>query len=214
MSVPLSTLIASARDTLLDASATVFTDAQLIVYANEGIAATCTIKPEVYIETLAYPLDAGMSQLITDPNISGLLEVLYNVGDGSPITLVDKKLMQIADPTWNANTAVANVKHYMYEPRTPLAFQVWPPAIEGSEILLKVTRRPSTLNSSSDTIPLPEAWYPAILFFMLARAFMKQTKKQDTAKAAMYYSQWAQAVGLRDAKDYGHLARTPDGVEE
>jgi hypothetical protein len=211
MTLAVPDVIDPARTTLLDAAKVTWPDAELIEYINEGMWQLSSVKPEVYTDTLGFVMVAGVRQdLPADTNI--LLDVLYNAADGSPVAQVDRALLEVADPNWTAATASATIEHYMVDPRLPRQFWVYPPAITGSVVVLTVGKRPPGVATTGDDIPITDTYVPTLINYVLARAYQKNSKKQDLTKASYYMQQWAQTLGLRSQAQALNTPKIADGT--
>jgi hypothetical protein len=209
MTVTVSSIIGSARGTLIDASAVTFSDTVLVGYLNEGISATCFVKPEAYPVESSLALATGIRQTLPAGS-TGLLDVVAN-GSGTMVTQVDKALLEAADPNWPSGNAVAAIDHYCVDPRLPLQWLCYPPAANGATAVVRYGAVPASV-TISDNLPLPDAYRPCLISYVLARAYAMNSKKQDTTKEAYHMQQWGSALGLKTQSQVTNTPRIAAGT--
>ena len=191
-----SDIIAPARHTLLDASGVAWSDAELLAYVNEAIRDSVAAKPDIYPVSGEIPLTAGIVQNLPAGGVL-LIDITHNVGTGRTVTVVDLPLLQEANRFWPAATQQAEVENFAVDPRTPRKFLVSPPNDGAGRVFGTYGGTPAALTATTDTFPLLDIYQPAITSYVIGRAYAKNSKRQDLAKAATYRQQWAQALGAK-----------------
>jgi len=204
-----ATLIGSVRGTLIDASAVTFSDAVLTQYLNEGIAATCFVKPEAFPVEASLTLTPGIRQTLPDGS-TGLLDIV-STGAGTMVTQVDKALLEAADPNWPSANAVAAIDHYTYDPRLPLQWLCYPPAAVGATAVVRYGAVPDDV-AITDSLPLPDSYEACLIDYVLSRAYSMNSKKQDTTKEAYHKQQWGAALGLKTQSQVSNSPRIAAGT--
>jgi hypothetical protein len=188
---------ADMRSILLDASSTTYSNADLYGWMWEAYSATVLAKPDACTEVVTTSLVAGVAQRLAAH--TAVLDIFCNAASGKPITLVDRALLEVTDPTWFSQAQATDIVHWTYDPRSPLDFMVYPPASSSAQITGRFAFVPP-VPETGDSFALSDAWVMPVKSFALHRAYAVNTKKQDIAKSQFYYEQWAQAVGLSDKK--------------
>lgn len=211
MALPASDVVTSARGTLIDAAKVTWSDAELIAYLNEAIQKTCFVKPDAFILFSEQTLSVGVVQGF-DVDTNALIDIPKNTASGKGITQVDKALLEAADPNWAATAGALDVEHYMVDPRSPRSFYVYPPAIMGTSVTILKAVRPASLVNLSDEIPTVEASAPILIDYVLARAYAKNSKKQDLTKSSYHMQQWAAALGLNAQTQVADTPKIADGT--
>lgn len=191
-----SDILTPARHTLLDASGVAWTDAELIAYLNEAIRDSVAAKPDIYPVSGEIRLVAGIVQSLPTGGVL-LIDITHNTDTGRTVSVVDLPLLQEANRFWPAATQQAEVENFAVDPRTPRKFLVSPPNNGAGQVYGTYGGAPATLTALGDTFPLLDIYQPAITAYVIGRAYAKNSKRQDLAKAAAYRQQWAQALGAK-----------------
>lgn len=191
-----SDIIAPARYTLLDVSGVAWPDAEMLVYVNETIRESVAVKPDIYPVTGEIPLVAGVAQALPAGGVL-LIDATHNVDTGRTVSVVDLPLLQEANRFWPAATQQAEVENFAIDPRTPRLFFVSPPNNGAGRLFGTYGGTPAALTAVSDVFPLLDIYQPAITAGVISRAYAKNSKRQDLAKAATYRQQWAQTLGAK-----------------
>lgn len=206
-----SDLLTPARHTLLDASGVAWTDAELLVYLNEAIRESVAVKPDIYPVNGEIPLVAGIVQSLPTGGVL-LIDITHNTGTGRTVSVVDLALLQEANRFWPAATQQAEVENFAVDPRTPRKFLVSPPNNGLGKVFGTYGGTPEALTAVGDTFPLLDVYQPAMTAYVIGRAYAKNSKRQDLAKAATYRQQWAQLLGAKSvaaAATVPHVSQSP-----
>lgn len=196
MSVAVGPLLDSVSVTLLDTARRTWELSELVGYLNEFLAATANIKPDMYTRQEFVTLVSGISQIIPADGVA-LLDIIQNQS-GKIVTQVDAGLLDEVNRFWPAATRTVIVDHFVADPRDPRRFNVTPPN-DGTgvvQILYGAVPENATGSSGEDLPIAPNYLAPAIAY-VLGKAYAKNSKRQDLAKAQSYMSQWAAAIGMK-----------------
>lgn len=211
MTVAVGPLLDSVSVTLLDTarrSWPLLSD--LVPWLNEAIAATAAVKPDMYTKREFVALVAGVTQAIPDDGVA-LLDVMHNEVSGKVITVVDGALLNEANRFWPAATQELNVQHYSFDARDPRRFEVTPPNNgSGAVEILYGAIPPTVTGSSGEDIPVAASFGPIFSNYVLAKAYAKNSKKQDLVKSSAYMNQWGAMVGLKSKGQIAVAPRTPE----
>lgn len=160
-----------------------------------------------------------------------LIEVIRNMGSdgltpGAPIRVFDRKTLDATDTTWHTTTGSA-IDGYSYNKKTPHYFYV-SPAVTGNvwiEIAYNAQPIPvantATVDSngahasgayaigggSTTVMNVPDEHIDDIVDYVLARAFMKDGKYQEPAKAKYHEDRF---IGSLKAKVQAITGVAPD----
>lgn len=184
------------RVTLLDADKVTWADLELLGYLNEFQSTTAHLKPDAHTKREFIPLVAGTKQAIPDDGIA-VLDIGENDGSGRMATLVDLGLLTHANRFHPAATKETDVQHWASDPRDPRRFDVTPPNNGYGVVECLYGAVPAQIATLNDPMTFPDSYlYPARCF-VLAKAYSKNSKRQDTGKAAYYMNEFRQALGLK-----------------
>lgn len=195
MALTVSDITTTARSTLLDAAAVAWSDADLVRYVNEALRATTTVKPDFYPKRQNIEMAAGSLQELPADGVS-LIDVFENAYSGTPVTLVDKELLDECNRFLTPADRERDVQHYTADPRDPRRFVVTPPNDGTGEVRATFGATHPEVSSTSDDLLIEDQYQPLLVDYVLHRAYAKNSKRQDLTKSGYHKQQWAQAVGL------------------
>lgn len=187
MTIAVSAVLASAGILLQDTSAVRWTQSELIGWLNDGIRELLTYKPNAYVKTAAVQLSAGVLQQIPLEAID-LFDITRNMGldgqtPGNAIRLVSKELLDAQVPGWYSMLPSATVKHYTYSQLAPRQFYVYPPqpATGMGYVEMTYSAMPPAVGAS-DNLPVIDVYEPALIDYLLYRAYGKDAEFADNAQ--------------------------------
>ena len=186
MALLASDIVGSARDELLDAGVTqTWTDATLLRWLLDVMAAAVTLKRDIAPAVVQIPLASGSVQTLSPPNVQ-FMAAYYNTGSGLSITPAGLVLQSRRFPAWRAATPATNVTDVMPDERSPLVFHVNPPNDGNGNItaLCGTLPAPTALNQP---IVIPDHYRAALVAGLVSKAFGANTLRNDIAKMQ---SQW------------------------
>lgn len=204
MSIIAATILDRAAEILLDTAHRTWPADELLDRLNEALSATALVKHDFYTVQGFVTLAAGVLQTIPDDGVA-LLDIVRNAS-GRVITQVDKSLLEEANRFWPAATQETVIEHFTIDPRNPLRFQVFPPSDGTSSVEMFYGATPPQVMYAAEEIPVPASYQAPLLDFVLARAYSKNSKRQDLTKAANFAQSWARYVG---ATSQAQLALSP-----
>lgn len=197
MALTAATIVTDGCVTLLDSAYTAWPLAERIGYLNEAIRATILVKPDAYPVRGAVTPAAGTVQTLPDGGVA-LIDILHNTtGRKRAVTVCGLEMLQEANRFWPAATQQAEVENYAYDPRDPRRYMVFPPNNGAGSIYMVYGGTPAALTAAGDTLPLPDAYQPALLAYVLSRCYAKNSQRQDLAKAQAYRAEWGQFLGMK-----------------
>lgn len=196
MSFLASVVLNRAAQTLLDVSQRTWSSAEKIGYLNEALAATAAADNDFYVVTSSFAPAAGVEQALPADGV-GLIDVPRNTG-GRPVTQVDRSLLDEATRFGTPSPSAA-VEHFTFDSRSPRRFVIYPPNTGAGHIDIVYAAVPATVVTAGDTIAVNASYEPALVQYVLACCWAKNSKRQDLAKSSACLQQWGGLLGL-DAK--------------
>lgn len=196
-------IIRDAATALHDTGGVRWPAAELVGYLNEGQLALAARRPDAVAVTHAFDLVAGARQVLGD-NTLLLLDVHRNTqGRMRAVTRVEQNVLDATDPIWASGAESGEVRHYMYDPREPRTFLVYPPARAGTQVQLTFAENPAPVaepgGPAADSVTGPCAvgvqWASALLYFVMFRAKGKDVEAGSADTAAAYLALFKAELG-------------------
>lgn len=200
-----------ARVTLIDAAKVTWSDLELLGYLNEALTALVFVKPDAHTTQAFVTLASGELQELPASAVA-LLDISRNsdANGGRVITQVDEALLKEASRFWPAGTKQAEVEHFTADPRNARRFRVYPPNNGSGSVEILYGSVPAALTALTDALPVPDSYQNALVCFVLAKAYAKNSKKQDLTKSSGYMQQWGQMLGLKSKAQVAVAPRVTD----
>ena len=203
-----SAIINKAATLLFDANNVKWARSELLSWVNDAQRAIVSMIPEANSTLLVHQLVAGVRQ----PLPAGtwmLLDVVRNMGTagttpGRAIQRVDRVTLDESNPSWQSATSAAEATVYMYSLRDRGAFLIYPPSTGSNRVELFYSKHPVDIAEAS-AIGVEDIYVPAIVDYVLARAFSKETQYGNPSKAAQYNQSFTLFV-MANARDAASLA--------
>lgn len=198
MPITAQSIIDKAQVILQDESAIRWTEAELLGWLNDGQREIAQARPDASTVDTTMATVAGARQALPSGG-TALVDVLRTVG-GNAVRKVDRELMDAHRPGWHSETAGA-AKHFMYDPRTPRLFWLYPPSAGGATLEIKYQAMPTDAVLAG-AIAIDDAFSNALLDYVLFRAYCKDA--DDTAnasRAAAARASFENTLGLKAAAD-------------
>jgi hypothetical protein len=142
-------------------------------------------------------LDPGTFQQAPQ-GTSQVLDIVRNIrSDGKPgkaVRITDRQQMDAVDSDWHAGRA-GETRHYMIDERSPTAFYVYPPAVEGALVEALLAEPPPAVTAITDSIDLRVEFTGAILNWAMYRCHTKDSEYSQGQTAALHYQAFTDAIG-------------------
>lgn len=198
MATTAQAVIDSAQIVLVDETAVHWPETELLGWLNEGVQVIGTLRPDATNVVGNITLAAGTKQALPT-GAKALLDIPRNVG-GRAVRQTRMALLDAQRPTWHTDTA-GPTRNYAYDPRTPRTFYVYPPAEAGAQVEIKYQAATAPVTAGQN-VPLGDEFVPALLDYVLYRAFSKDAEYNGTgARAAAHRQAFDAAVGAKTAVD-------------
>lgn len=192
---------------------------ELAGWINEAVRAVVLAKPSASTQTSILSLVAGTRQTVPStgtPTPLMLIGLVRNIKSAGPpreggriITTVAMTQLDADEPNWHLRNYVPyrkDVRHLIYDEAMPLEFYVYP-GNDGNglvEAIISTLPQPLAASGADDAIGsyngsvgLPEPYSGPLLDYVMSRAHSKDDLAAEGSRAAMYFQQFASAVGLK-----------------
>lgn len=218
-SVKVVDVVSGVQTILQDVTAVRWTLAELQRWLNDAYREIILLRPDANTETGTLTCAAGARQTISTafPSAMRLMEVVRNMAatsDKRAIRLVDRTVLDEQRRLWYGETQTVNIQHYMFDPRLPKAFMVYPPATNLAQVEVVFASVPvaHTLteaqltagggSASTEVIKLDDCYANAITDYMLYRSYSKDAAYAGNAqRAAAHYAAMTAALGIKTQVD-------------
>lgn len=188
------------RKTLIDAEGVRWQDAELMDHLNDGLSETVRLMPRSFSASEPVKLEVGTLQSLPDRGIT-FIDVVRNTtaegAGGRAVRMVDRGILDIENPDWHLMDPVSTIKHCMFDERNPQEFYVYPPSDGTGYVQLVMSVEPPVLEDEDDELPLESTYLPALVNYVLSRAYAKDADYASNANlASQYYQTYTAQLGL------------------
>lgn len=204
MSIQASVILDEAAALLLDKAHRTWTADDLLSYLNEAMRTTAGAKADFYVVENPTMLVEGIVQDLPSDGIV-LIDIprnTYQLNSGGVnrprvITQVDKTLLDEVNRFWPSGTQESVVEHFTFDPRNPRRYAVFPPNDGTGLVDLVYSATPPQIMYSAEELVVPDSYQTALLNFVMGKAYLVNSKRQDLAKSNGFMAQWGQLLGLK-----------------
>lgn len=208
MTISTQDLLWQCKTTLQDAGATRWTLDELRRYLNQAVKVIALKDPLAVSKTIVMALAEGTYQEL--PTGQRLMAVTRNITSavnatprvsGPIVTPITAVALNSSYRNWHNNAYVpfsATVSHIITEPTNPNAFWVFPGNDGTGKLEVTVAETPDDIPAPSNItdseayttdVPLDPRYEPALMDYMLYRAFSKDSDKQASQARAVAHMQ-------------------------
>lgn len=205
-----STIISRASTILQDSGAVRYPSSQLLDWLNEGQRFIYKVRKDSSAKTTTMALAAGTRQTLP-AEADLLLDVVRNatvdpappntVTYGRALRKTSQPLLDAQSPDWHSHTAKATVTEYMYDPRVPKTFFVYPPSTGTTSVELKYSVIPANLTATSQAINVDDVYEPVLLDWVLMRAYSLEMEESLMQRASLYRQSVESQLAVKGAVD-------------
>lgn len=216
MTTTAQSVIRRATDLLQDQTSVRWPVSELVRYLNDGQRAVIKMRPDAMNTARTMTLAAGSRQDMESAGLSPapakLIEITRNMAATSTkqaVRLVPRNILDAQTPGWHNLTGVVNIVHYMFDPRDPTAFYVYPPATALAQLEVMYSAYPTDITEPSDgttytavtgNISLPDIYADDVLNLVMFRAYSKDFEGAgNTDRAASYLAMVTASLGAEIA---------------
>lgn len=205
MTIAAQSVIKQAAFLLNDIASISWTVDRLVDYLNGGLKETSSLRPDLFIRGEDVTLVAGFRQAIPSSG-EKFVSVNHNVSASlRDVTKVDGSDIDACDPGWRGRTGQREVLHFMYDPRTPREFEVYPVVQAGTQVNIDFVAGVSpiaipaaglTYTSVAGDIDLPEALFSTLVDYVLYRAHSEHNQYAQPARALAHRQAYEGSLGI------------------
>lgn len=192
-------VVQRAAELLHDSTHDRWTMANLVDWCNAGIQEALVFRPTAYTEKLAIPLVEGAVQTLPSEHFQFMRPLYTTKADstkGRTPALVDFVSLSMVDPSWMNGTPNEEVEQVAPDPASAHTFYTYPPQPAATTATLEaiVATQPAYVTPSDD-FPLATVFEPAIVDFMLYRAYSMEAEfASEEGRAGMHYNAFKSAI--------------------
>lgn len=206
MPITAQSIIRRCVETLQDPTSIRWPVAELVRYLNDGQREVALYRPDSLVTNATLTCVAGTKQALP-AGASKLIEVVRNAaGSKKAVRLTNREILDAQIPGWHNTAGVAEVLHFMYDPRDPKVFYVYPPATTSAQLDIVYSAYPADVAEPADAslytavtgnIGLPDIHANALQDYILYRAYTKDSEYAgNAARAQAHYAAFANALGV------------------
>ena len=207
-------LIDRAETVLQDTTNTRWAQAELLSYLNDAQREIVMQRPDAKVTNATLTCAASSKQTLPSGALR-LIDIIRNT-NGKAITQIDRKILDVQNPSWHTGSANTIVEHFMYDPADPKNFYVYP--VPANSVQIEIAYSQSTTDitianysTSTDVIGLDDTYSNAILDYMLYRSYQKDSDfGGNMQKVATHYQSFANSIGLKTRADLVITPQTDD----
>ncbi len=208
MPIPAQQIIRRCVETLQDTTSIRWPVAELVRYLNDGQREVVLYRPDSMVTNATVTCVAGTKQTLP-ANGAKLIEVIRNAraaGTKRAVRMVNREILDAQMPGWHTLAGVDDVLHFMYDPRDPRVFYVYPPATTNTQLDIVYAAYPTDIAEPADgalytavtgNISLPDIYGNVLQDYILYRAYTKDSEYAGNAQRAQaHYAAFANALGI------------------
>jgi len=203
MALTPSDILTRAADIIQDQTNVRWPQDELLRYLNDARREIAVVRPDLYATTSTVTLTTGGTKQSLPTDGIRLIDVVRNMPSGNPgkaIRIVEREILDAQKPSWHTETATADLKHFMYDERSPRAYYVYPPATAGHQIEIIYGQTPTDIslaNISTTQLTQEDVYTGAMVDYVCYRAFSKDSEYAGNAgRAQAHYQQFINSLGL------------------
>jgi hypothetical protein len=194
MTIAAQSIIRRVVETMQDNTSVRWPVAELVRYLNDGQREVVLYRPDSMVTNATITLASGAKQALPT-NGSKLIDVIRNTaGTKRSVRMTVRNILDTQSPNWYNLTGVTEILHYMYDPRDPKVFYVYPPAAaSGASVEVVYSAYPTDITEPADgalysavtgNISLPDIYGNVLADYILYRAYTKDSEYAGNAQRA------------------------------
>jgi hypothetical protein len=208
MAIAAQSVIRRVIDTLQDNTSVRWPVNELVRYLNDGQREVILNRPDAMVTNATLTCVAGSKQALPS-NGAKLIEVVRNAAAGSTkraVRMVNREILDAQTPNWHNLTGTLETLHFMYDPRDPRVFYVYPPALTTTQLDIVYSAYPTDITEPADgavytavtgNISLPDIFGNVLQDYILYRAYSKDSEYAGNSQRAQnHYAAFASALGI------------------
>jgi len=202
-------ILSRVRNILQDNTSVRWTDGELFDYLSDGQREIANLRPDATATHSNILLATGTEQTIPDDGLR-LIQVIRNMSGTATdatgaraITKVNIGVLNSEQPSWHDPTVTGKaahgtvVKHFMFDPRDPRKFFVYPGVSGSAYVELVYSKNPTSIGANTTLIQVDDIYANALMNFVLYRAFLKDAEYAANAqRAGSHYQLFTQSLAI------------------
>lgn len=218
MAIKVNSIIDRAATLIQDATNVRWPTAELLDWMNDGQREIVLMKPQASVKNESTLLVAGETKQSLPSAGIMLIDVPRNMGAtgaiaGDAIRVVTREVLDAQRPGWHSDAnADGKIRHFMFDPRDPKNFYVYPKAPATAwyvEIVYSATPTDCT-SGVNDVIQIDDIYANALLDYVLYRAYSKDAEYAQNANLAIaHYQAFSNSLGV---KTQNELSQNPSMI--
>ena len=196
-------IVSNAAEVLQDTAHARWAASELIEWLNEAQRVIANYADDADIRRENVTTVAVTKQDVSSlTSFARIVDVVRVVSTDRALVRGEKALLDSLRPQWRAEAQSADAEMWMYDDREPNIFEVYPPISASESIEVVYSAIPNTA-SSGGNITISDKYTPAILDYVLYRAFLKDTEDvaSDMGRAAAHLGAFANLMGIKQKAD-------------
>lgn len=191
---------------LNDTSFITWTESMIIKYINSAQKMITSIRPDASSITATMLLVVGTKQTMPTAALR-LLEITRNMGSdgltpGRSINACSHDALRLFNSSWHTATAVAAVKNFAYNEKTPDTFYVDPPSDGTGYVEMAYSVIPTVVTANGDTLDLKDIYKNHIVQWCMFKAYSVEVDSASSQnRARVHESSFYQMMGKKFQRD-------------
>lgn len=216
MTITAKSIVQRATDLLQDQTSVRWPANELVRWLNDAQRAIVKARPDSMNTTATMTLATGSRQNLADGELAfvpaKLIEITRNMAASSTkgaVRLVSRQMLDAQTPNWHNIPPVVNILHYMFDPRDPKTFYVYPPALATAQLEVMYSAYPADIVEPAEgslytavtgNLSLPDIYADDVLNLVMFRAYSKDSEFAGNAdRAASYLGMVTASLGAEIA---------------
>ena len=203
MAVAVADIITRAQTILQDVTGTRWPTPELLNWLNDSYKEIVQVRPDLYpVTDPSFACVAGTRQSAPTGALR-MIDVVRNGGGAKrAVRLIDRRILDDQLPSWHSQAGTTEIQHWMFDPRSPREFLVYPPASSGATLEIVYSAVPAAHASATGNIAIVDSYANVMLDYMLYRAYTKDAEyTANAARAQAHYSAMQAALSSGAASD-------------
>lgn len=201
------TIITRVQTVLQESGAGIrWTTAELLRWISDGQREIATVRTDSTNTRAPFALVAGPRQTLPAAAVS-LIDIPRNLGvngttPGRAIRQAKRELLDAVFPGWSTDPVSNVVRHFMYDPRLPREFFVYPPSAGASYIELRYETNPVDVVAANDVLAIGDEYANALVDYTLSRCYTKDADAVGNAdRAVLHRRAFESSLGMKAQAD-------------
>lgn len=201
--VTVASVIARASLILQDTTKVRWLEDELVGWLNDGQREAVLIRPAASVSNVPFALAGGKTLQTLPADGLMLIDVPRNMGadgatPGNAVRICSREILDAQRPTWHSDAnSLGYVQHFVYDPRDPKNFYVYPKAPATWYVQLAYSCSPATV-AMGQAISIDDIYANVLVDYVLYRAYSKDAEYAGNAQRAIgHYAAFQNSLGVK-----------------